>query len=61
LVSNWRGHSIDVVSEDGKHICTLLDSTHGIKYPYALCYCASQETLYINSYNKVVVFKLSKK
>ena len=64
LVSNCWGHSIDVVSEDGKHIGTLLDSTHGIQYPYALCYCASQETLYISSYDKgcpVVVFKLSKK
>ena len=64
LVSNWRGDSIDVVSEDGKHIGTLLDSTHGIKYPYALCYCASQETLYISSCDNecpVVVFKLSKK
>jgi len=64
LVSNCWGHSIDVVSEDGKRICTLLDRTHGIKYPCALCYCASQETLYISSCDNecpVVVFKLSKK
>jgi len=49
LVSNCYGHTVDVVSEDGKHIGKLLDRTHGIHYPCALCYCASQRTLYVSS------------
>ena len=66
LVSNYRGKTVDVVSEEGKNIVTLLDSTHGIRLPWALCYCASQETLYVSSYvagNPVslLVYKCSQK
>ena len=40
---------MDVMSDDGKDIVTLLDSTHGIVYPRALCYCPSQATLYVSN------------
>ena len=49
LVCNRVGNTVDVVSDDGKDIVTLLDSTHGIKGPRALCYCPSQATLYVSS------------
>ena len=41
---------MDVVSREGKDVVKLLDSsTHGIYYPHALCYCESQESLYVGS------------
>ena len=50
LVSNWRRQTVDVVSREGKDVVKLLDSsTHGIYYPHALCYCESQESLYVGS------------
>ena len=49
LVSNGWGHSIDVVSVDGKNVDKMLDRTHGIHNPRALCYCASQKTLYVSN------------
>ena len=49
LVNNSWGPSIDVVSVDGKNVDTLLDKTHGIQHPRALCYCASQKTLYVSN------------
>jgi len=49
LVSNCSGRSVDVVSEDCKTVGTLLDTTHGIQSPCALCYCASQEIMYVSS------------
>jgi len=49
LVCNYGGDTVDVVSDDGKDIVTLLDSTHGIERPRALCYCPSQATLYVSS------------
>ena len=55
---------MDVVSDDGKDIVTLLDSTHGIKRLQALCYCPSQATLYVSKHtdiNHIHVFKLSHK
>ena len=49
LVCNYGRDTVDVMSDDGKDIVTLLDSTHGIVYPRALCYCPSQATLYVSS------------
>jgi len=50
LVNNSWGHSIDVVSVDGKNVDKMLDSrTHGIDNTGALCYCASQKTLYVSN------------
>ena len=63
LVCNGIGNTVDVVSDDGKDIVTLLDSTHGIEKPRALCYCPSQATLYVSSGisgKPISVFKLSK-
>ena len=64
LVCNYGGDTVDVVSDDGKDIVTLLDSTHGIKGPRALCYCPAQATLYVSKntdINHIHVFKLSHK
>ena len=49
LVCDCGRDTVDVVSDDGKDIVTLLDSTHGIERPRALCYCPSQATLYVSS------------
>ena len=54
---------MDVVSDDGKDIVILIDSTHGIEGSRALCYCPSQATLYVSSDidgKPIWVFKLSK-
>ena len=41
---------MDLVSREGKDVVKLLDSsTHGIHCPNALCYCESQESLYVSS------------
>ena len=41
---------MDLVSREGKDVVKLLDSsTHGIYRPLALCYCESQESLYVGS------------
>ena len=64
LVCNFGEDTVDVVSDDGQDIVTLLDSTHGIERPQALCYCPAQAALYVSSSidgRPVSVFKLSKK
>ena len=64
LVSDSLGDTVDVVSDDGKDVITLLDRSYGLHYPMALCYCTSLETLYISSASPVkpiLVFKVSQK
>ena len=63
LVSNWGRQTVDVVSREGKDVVKLLDkSTHGIHYPRTLCYCESQESLYVsNSDGRILVIKVSHK
>ena len=63
LVSNCWRHTVDVVSREGKDVVTLLDkSTHGIHFPLALCYCESQESLYVSNIGgRISVIKVSHK
>jgi len=51
-VSNCSGRTVDVVSEDGRDVMTLLNTTHGIHYPCALYYCETKDKLYLNSGSK---------
>jgi len=64
LVCNHGRYTVDVVSDDGKDSVTLIDRTHGIMRPQALCYSPSQATLYVGiqiTGKPLWVSKLSKK
>jgi len=61
-VCKLRGHTVDIVSEDGRKVTTLLDCVHGIDTPHALCYCASKEALFVSNIDgkSISVYNLSK-
>ena len=45
IVCNYGGHTVEKVSEDGRKVTTLLNTTYGITYTWSLCYYASKKTL----------------
>ena len=62
LICNSGRNTVDVVRNDGMDAVTLLDRTHGIERPRALCFCPEQATLYVSSDTKggtISLFKLS--
>jgi len=64
LVCNTDGDTVDVMSNDGKDIVTLMDTTHGIKQPQSVCYCPSNDTVCVSRSTEgksILVFKISNK
>lgn len=63
LVCNSKKQTVDVVSQDGKKVHTLLDKSHGIGSPRSLCYCAVNNILCVSNNifdTPVKVFKLKR-
>lgn len=40
--------TIKLVSWDGRNVCTLLDTSHGIEYPRCVCYNQTERILYVS-------------
>lgn len=62
LVCAYLNNTVDVVTEDGAKIKTLLDSTKGIYFPGPICYSADQNMLFVANIKDdlIRVYKLSK-
>lgn len=54
LVCNREYETVDVVSEDGKNIQTLLDSSHELDCPQSLCFSEDNNTLYVSSISSLL-------